>query len=128
MSSSKTPSGRVDAWTWAVRLFPSRTKAAAACRAGHVKIDGESVPPSHKVTPGMNVRITGPGGRVRIVEIVRVISKRVGAPEAVKCYLDHSPPPPPKEILASIPTRDRGAGRPTKKERREIDRLHGRAD
>lgn len=76
----------------------------------------------------MNVRITGPGGRVRIVEIVRVISKRVGAPEAVKCYLDHSPPPPPKEILASIPTRDRGAGRPTKKERREIDRLHGRAD
>lgn len=111
-----------------MRLFPSRTKAAAACRAGHVKIDGESVPPSHKVTPGMHVRITGPGGRVRIVEIVRVISKRVGAPEAVKCYLDHSPPPPPKEVLASIPTRERGAGRPTKKDRREIDRLRGRAD
>ncbi|WP_333620270.1 S4 domain-containing protein, partial [Dietzia sp.] len=43
--------GRVDAWTWAVRLFPSRTQAAKACRAGHVKIDGESVPPSHKVAP-----------------------------------------------------------------------------
>ena len=76
----------------------------------------------------MHVRLTGPGGRVRIVEIVRVISKRVGAPEAVKCYLDHSPPPPPKEVLASIPVRERGAGRPTKKERREIDRLRGRTD
>lgn len=109
-----------------MRLFPSRTQAAKACRAGHVKIDGESVVPAHKVAPGMRVQITGPGGRVRIVEIVRVIAKRVGAPEAAKCYVDHSPPPPPREILASIPQRDRGAGRPTKRERREIDRLRGR--
>lgn len=91
-----------------------------------MKIDGESVAPSQKVSPGMTVRITGPGGRVRIVEVVTVIAKRVGAPEAATCYVDHSPPPPPREILASIPVRDRGAGRPTKRERREIDRLRGR--
>lgn len=117
---------RVDAWTWSVRLFPSRTKAAAACRGGHIKVNGEAVQPSKNVVPGDRVQITGALGRVRILEVVRTVSKRVGAPVAATCYIDHSPPPPPKEILASQPRRDRGAGRPTKRERRETDRLLGR--
>jgi len=56
------------------------------------------------------------------------VNKRVGAPIAATAYIDHSPPPPPKEILAALPRRDRGAGRPTKKERRELDRLRGFTD
>lgn len=117
---------RVDAWTWSVRLYPSRTRAAAACRGGHVKVNGESVQPSKNVVPGDRVQVTGSRGRVQVLEVVRTISKRVGAPVAATCYIDRSPPPPPREILASQPRRDRGAGRPTKRDRREIDRLHGR--
>lgn|SRR5690625_1631935 len=117
---------RVDAWTWAVRLFPSRTRAAAACRGGHVKVNGESAQPSKKVVPGDRVQVTGARGHVRVLEVVETISKRVGAPVAVTCYIDHSPPPPPREVLASGPRRERGSGRPTKKERRETDRLLGR--
>ena len=112
---------RVDAWTWSVRLFPSRTKAAAACRGGHIKVNGEAVQPSKPVVPGDRVQITGALGRVRILEVVTTINK-----VAATCYIDHSPPPPPKEVLASQPRRERGAGRPTKRERRETDRLLGR--
>src|SRR5699024_551160 len=117
---------RVDAWTWSVRLFRSRTKAAAACRGGHVKINGETAQPSKTVVPGDRVQVTGAPGRTRILEVVETVSKRVGAPVAATCYVDRSPPPPPAEMLASQPRRARGAGRPTKRERRELDRLHGR--
>ena len=117
---------RVDSWTFAVRLYKSRTKAAAACRGGHIKVNGDSVQPSHNVVTGDRVQVTAAMGRVRILEVVDPISKRVGAPIAQKCYVDHSPPQPSREVLASIPRRAPGAGRPTKRERREIDRLMGR--
>ncbi len=70
----------------------------------------------------MRVRLDG---RERIVEVVRPIAKRVGAAIAAECLIDRSPPPPPKELLAAMPIRDRGAGRPTKRERRQLDRLRG---
>lgn len=113
---------RIDAWVWAVRLYKTRTAAAAAVKAGHVKINGVAIKPSSPVVVGDRVRVWV-DHRLYDVEVTRLISKRVGAPIARECYVDHSPPPPPKEILASQPRRDRGAGRPTKKERREIDRL-----
>lgn len=115
---------RIDAWVWAVRLYKTRTAAAAAVKAGHVKINGVAIKPSSPVGVGDRVRVWV-DHRLYDVEVTRLISKRVGAPIARECYVDHSPPPPPKEILASQPRRDRGAGRPTKKERREIDRLRG---
>jgi ribosome-associated heat shock protein Hsp15 len=59
--------------------------------------------------------------------VAKVITKRVGAPVAVECYVDNSPPPPPREHVAPVALRDRGAGRPTKRDRREIERLRGRA-
>lgn len=117
---------RVDAWTWSVRLYPSRTKAAAACRGGHVKINGEAAQPAKSVVPGDRVQVTGASGRVRILEVVKTVSKRVGAPVAATCYIDHSPPPPPREVLASQPRRDRGTGRPTKRDRRQMDKMFGR--
>ncbi|UTT49409.1 MULTISPECIES: S4 domain-containing protein [Rhodococcus] len=115
---------RVDSWTWSVRLFKTRSAAASACRAGHVRVDGATAKPSTPVTLGAEVRVRAHGTE-KIVEVTQLVNKRVGAPIAATAYIDHSPPPPPKEILAALPRRDRGAGRPTKKERRELDRLRG---
>lgn len=116
---------RIDVWVWAVRMFKTRSEAAAAVRAGHVKLNGESTKPAQQVVPGDTVRVWK-DHRELIYEVVATLRKRAGAPIARTCYIDHSPPPPPKEILASMPRRDRGAGRPTKRDRRELDRLRGR--
>ena len=56
----------------------------------------------------------------------KVIRKRVGAPAAAECLIDKSPPPPPREALIPVGRRERGAGRPTKRERRELERLFDR--
>ncbi|MBC7724025.1 MAG: RNA-binding S4 domain-containing protein [Burkholderiaceae bacterium] len=118
-------SARVDSWIWAVRLTKTRSAAAAACRGGHVRINGESVKPAQAVRPGDEVRVRV-GDLERIVVVVRIIKKRVGAPAAAECLVDNTPAPPPREEVAFVPQRDRGAGRPTKRERRDIDRLQGR--
>ncbi|GEO94321.1 RNA-binding protein S4 [Kocuria sp. CNJ-770] len=114
---------RVDAWLWAVRVFKTRSAATAACRAGHVKIDGTSVKAAQPVRPGQRVTVRRPGHE-QVLEVVQLLTKRVGAPVAAAAYVDHSPPPPPA-LHAAVPRRDRGAGRPTKKDRREMDRLRG---
>ncbi|BCK59296.1 RNA-binding S4 domain-containing protein [Nocardia wallacei] len=117
---------RIDSWVWAVRLFKTRSAAATACRAGHVRVNGVAVKPAHQIKPGDEVRVRVHGVE-RIVIVERVIAKRVGAAIAAQCLIDKSPPPPAPEILATMPRRDRGSGRPTKRERRETDRLLGRA-
>jgi ribosome-associated heat shock protein Hsp15 len=63
------------------------------------------------------------GDRQRILEVVKPIDKRVGAPLAAECLVDHSPPPPPREYVAPLFHRDPGTGRPTKRDRRQIDRM-----
>ncbi|MCH6196757.1 RNA-binding S4 domain-containing protein [Corynebacterium mastitidis] len=126
--SDTTPAGgpvRIDAWVWAVRLLKTRSEAATACRAGHVKINGESVKPSQQVVPGDRVRVWAHHREVD-VEVTATVRKRVGAAVAARCYVDHTPPPPPREAFVRLPQRERGAGRPTKKERRQLDRLRGR--
>ena len=65
-------------------------------------------------------------GRERVVVVQRVITKRVGAPVAAECYVDNSPPPPPREEVAAVAVRDRGTGRPTKRDRRIMEKLLGR--
>jgi ribosome-associated heat shock protein Hsp15 len=117
---------RVDVWLWSVRLFPTRSAATAACRGGHVRRDGDLVKASQRISVGDELRVRRPG-RERIVVVTRLLEKRVGAPVAREAYADHSPEPAP-QLLAAPPRRDRGAGRPTKKERREMDRLRGRGD
>ncbi|MFK0107856.1 RNA-binding S4 domain-containing protein [Streptomyces sp. NPDC091217] len=115
---------RVDSWIWAVRLIKTRSMGATACRGGHVQVNGERVKPAHSVRVGDEVRLRHEG-RERVVIVKRLIRKRVGAPVAAQCYIDNSPPPPPRGAVAPIGIRDRGAGRPTKRDRRELERLRG---
>ncbi|MET1019628.1 MAG: RNA-binding S4 domain-containing protein [Microterricola sp.] len=115
---------RVDSWLWAVRLFKTRSAATAACRSGHVRVNGERVKAAQGVRIGDEIRIRI-SGFDRIVVARRLLVKRVGADVAAECYTDNTPPPPPKSEMALLPVRDRGAGRPTKRDRREIERLRG---
>ncbi len=117
--------GRVDSWIWSVRLVKTRSAASSACRAGHVRVNGARVKPAHSVRAGDEVRLREEG-RERIVVVERVISKRASAPVAAECYVDHSPPPPPREKMVPVARRERGAGRPTKRERRSLEKLLGR--
>ncbi|WP_271983118.1 RNA-binding S4 domain-containing protein [Pseudoclavibacter terrae] len=115
---------RVDVWLWAVRIFKTRSAATAACKAGHVKIDGDRAKPAQRIHVGDQVRVRTDRDRILVAQ--QLLKKRVGAPIAAKALIDNSPPPPPREFAAPIAFRDRGAGRPTKRERREIDRIRGR--
>lgn len=110
----------MDRWLWAVRLTKTRPDAAAACRGGHVCVNDRPAKPSTSVAPGDEVRALI-HDRTRVVEVVRVIQKRVGAADAVTCYLDRTPSVPP---VAAVPVavRDRGAGRPTKRDRRRLEK------
>ncbi|NUK37981.1 RNA-binding S4 domain-containing protein [Streptomyces lunaelactis] len=115
---------RVDAWIWSVRLTKTRSQAASACRAGHVRVNGERVKPAHVVRAGDQVRLFH-AGRERLVVVSKIIRKRVGPSVAAECLVDNSPPPPPREFVAPVAVRERGAGRPTKRDRREMERLQG---
>ena len=116
---------RVDSWAWGVRLFKTRSAASDACKAGHVKVNGDRAKPSQPVKLGDEVRAFV-GGVERIYIARRLIVKRVGAASAAECFEDLTPPPPPKAEAPSAVLRERGAGRPTKRERRQLDQLRGR--
>ncbi|WP_416962152.1 RNA-binding S4 domain-containing protein [Streptomyces sp. Agncl-13] len=121
---SNGASVRVDSWIWSVRLVKTRSMGAAACKGGHVRVNGERVKPAHSVHVGDEVRLRREGHE-RVVIVKQVIRKRVGPPVAVQCYVDNSPPPPPREAVAPAGIRDRGTGRPTKRDRRDLERLRG---
>jgi ribosome-associated heat shock protein Hsp15 len=118
-------SARVDSWVWAVRLAKTRSAATAACKAGHVQVNGERAKAAQPVHVGDEVRLRTTDAE-RTVRVSALVVKRVGAAVAVDCYLDLTPPPPPREERPMTFLRDRGAGRPTKRERRDLDRLRGR--
>ncbi|MEU9115371.1 RNA-binding S4 domain-containing protein [Streptomyces sp. NPDC048483] len=122
MASDEGTTTRIDSWIWSVRLTKTRSQATAACRAGHVRVNGDRVKPAHAVRSGDEVRLRI-AGRERIVVVSKLVRKRVGAPVAAEYFIDNSPPPPPREEVPAVATRDRGAGRPTKRERREIEQL-----
>jgi ribosome-associated heat shock protein Hsp15 len=116
---------RIDRWLWTVRLVKTRSLAAQACRAGHVQVNGARAKPAAPVKVGDTVRARL-GGRDRIVEVARLPGSRVGAELAAACLVDHSPPPPPRDPLAAPGHRNPGAGRPTKRDRRQLDQARGR--
>jgi len=119
-------STRVDSWIWAVRLAKTRSAATAACRAGHVQVNGERAKAAQPVHIGDEVRLRNTDLE-RTVQVARLVAKRVGASVAVECLVDLTPPPPPREEVAATIQRDRGAGRPTKRERRDLEKLRGRS-
>lgn len=115
---------RLDIWLWSARLMPTRSAATAACRGGHVRRNGDPAKAAQRIVVGDELRVRSPG-RERIVVVTRILTKRVGAPIARECYEDHSPEPA-LQLAAAPPRRERGTGRPTKRERRQFDRLRGR--
>ena len=117
---------RIDRWLCAVRLVKTRPLATRLCEGGHVLVNGSPAKPSTKVRAGDRVeaRIAD---RERVVEVVRPIESRVGAAVAVTCYVDHSPPVEPVEVRPGIMA-IRREGRPSKRLRRELERLRRAAD
>lgn len=113
---------RVDSWLWAVRVFKTRSAATTACRAGHVRVNSVKAKAAQALKVGDEVRIRI-SGFDRILIVRQLLVKRVGAPLAAVAAEDRTPVREPQAVIA---VRDRGAGRPTKRERREIDRLQGR--
>ena len=115
---------RVDKWLWAARFFKSRTLAAAACAGGKVDVNDQSVKPSRALRPGDRLEITLPRGK-RIVRVAALADRRGPGAEAARLYDDLTPPPLPKAARPLPVYRPPGAGRPTKRERRMVDRLRG---
>lgn len=124
VTSSGAASVRLDVWLWSARLFPRRSAATSACRAGHVRRNGEPVKAAQRIVIGDELRVRWPG-REKIVVVTKILTTRVGAPLAREAYEDHSPEPAP-QLAAAPPRRERGSGRPTKRERRQFERLRGR--
>lgn len=113
---------RIDKWLWYARFFKTRGLATKLVGGGHCRVNGDHVAKS-SFAVGVGDVLTFPQGRrVRVVEVAGLGTRRGPAPEAQALYIDRSPPPPPK------PARNpgfEGKGRPTKKDRRAIDRGPG---
>lgn len=117
---------RLDKWLWAVRLFKSRTIATDACKAGKIKLNGHSLKPSYLITVGETIEVKKNGFNL-IFKVNQLLEKRVSAVLAAPCFEDLTPADELNKYRdwftgkAGAEFRDRGEGRPTKKDRREID-------
>lgn len=117
---------RIDKYLWAIRLFKTRTASSKACEAGHVKQNDVKLKASSKIQVGdkLTVRVNHIN---REIEIIKLIDKRVGAVTAQECFIDHTPPEAlvvhkmKSVFLLPNAYREKGTGRPTKKDRRDID-------
>lgn len=119
---------RIDKYLWAIRLFKTRTLATEACKAGRVKFNGQNVKASVVVKPG-DVYQVSKGIEKKVIEVVELLYTRVESKIAITKYKDITPLEETqgyKSMFHSpVLIRDRGAGRPTKRDRREIDDLTG---
>jgi len=116
---------RIDKWLWAARFFKSRALAAAACHGGKVDVNEQAVKPSRLVRGGDHLQVTLP--RVKRIVRVRALADRRGpGAQAALLYEDLTPPPPKEARISPLIYRPRGAGRPTKRERRLMGQVTGR--
>ena len=118
---------RIDKFLWAVRLFKTRNAAAEACDAGKVKIRDINVKPSREIVVNDEIHLVLETGLRKNIMVKALIKNRLGA-KLVPEYIDDLTPPEEYERIALLQKmrseqRERGTGRPTKKERREIDKL-----
>lgn len=122
-------SPRIDKWLWSVRVFKTRSLATEACRKGHVLINGLPVKPSHNIKPGDIIRVRKPP-IYRSYQVIDPAVSRMGAKE-VNSFMTEVTPPEELALLQNQKdmqwnTRERGSGRPTKKERRNLDDFFNR--
>ncbi len=120
---------RLDKWLWSVRLYKSRSKATEACKNGRLRIKGETVKASYLLSENELIELRKNGFTFQY-KVLKLIDKRVGAPLAVDCYENLTPPEELKKYEnwftsshITLERREKGSGRPTKKERREIERF-----
>ena len=117
---------RIDKYLWAIRIFKTRTLASDACKAGRVKLDGNNIKPSHEVKVGELYNVAK-GAERKVVKVTGLLENRVDAKTAVFFYEDITPVEQTHAFKsmfhAPILKRDRGTGRPTKKDRRDINDL-----
>jgi len=125
---AETLSVRLDKWLWAVRVFKTRALACAACRQGHVTISGQRVKPSREVHAN-EVVVVRKDQLTRQFKVLQLLDQRVGAPKAREYVEDQTDPSelakPRQPDFRPFLFRPKGSGRPTKKERRAIDRFSG---
>lgn len=117
---------RIDKYLWAIRAFKTRTLASDGCKSGRVKLDGNNIKPSHEVKVGEVYQVSK-GIERKVIKVTGLLENRVDAKTAVYFYEDITPVEQTLAFKAlfqaPVLKRDRGAGRPTKKDRREIDDL-----
>lgn len=117
---------RIDKYLWAIRIFKTRSLATEACKAGRVKLNGQNVKPSYLVKIGETYAIQK-GPERKVILVTGLLERRVDAKTAVQFYEDQTPVEDTyafKSVFrAPVLKRDRGTGRPTKKDRRDIDGL-----
>ncbi|MEM7051862.1 MAG: S4 domain-containing protein [Acidobacteriota bacterium] len=117
---------RIDKWLQVARLFKTRSQATRACTLGRVRIEGDKVKPHRALKVGDRLEVDK-GDWTRIVVVKTLADKPVAKALARELYEDHSPPPPPRDSLERLMQkpavrREKGAGRPTKRDRRQVDR------
>jgi len=117
---------RIDKYLWAIRIFKTRTLASDACKAGRVKLDGQNIKPSHEVKVGETYQVSKGIDR-KVLIITGLLESRADAKTVINFYQDVTPVEQTQAFKsmfqAPILRRDRGTGRPTKRDRREIDEL-----
>jgi len=117
---------RADKWLWATRFFKTRALATEACAGDKIKRDGKAIKASTNLSCGQRIEVSK-DGLIREIEITRVINKRVGHQVAITCYTDHTPQERVDAVreqkAAAAAHRPTGLGRPTKRDRRDIDSL-----
>ena len=114
---------RIDKWLWATRLFKTRSLATQACKAGKVKVNGDVVKPSRGVSQGMVITVQV-GPITKTVQVLSLLKNRVGAKLVSQYLLDLTPAEELEKLKLQrelFKPRPRGSGRPTKKERRDMD-------
>ena len=118
---------RLDKWLWFARFCKSRALATKLCAAGKIRIGGVLVQKAHHAVRPGDVLTFPLGPHIRVIRILRLGARRGPAPEARMLYEDLAPPEPraAAPVTPAVAPRDRGAGRPTKSERRATDRLLG---
>ena len=129
MSETPAASIRADKWLWHARFFKTRTLASKVCASGHLRIAGAAVNKAHQKVRVGDVLTFPQGRQIRVVKVLALGTRRGPASEAQQLYEDLKPPTRETRLpeVAAGAGRDKGSGRPTKRERRAIEKLHGDA-